>query len=67
MNSCNPEPILSNGGISINRAEFKKSLDGKEHGEYRWCSFQEALQLLYWKENKEALRRLNKTLTQHSK
>ena len=42
-------------------------LDPKEHSEYRWCSFQEALQLLHWKENKEALRKLNLTLTQHSK
>jgi len=42
-------------------------LDGKEHSEHRWCSFQEALQLLKWKENKRALRRLNKTLTQQSR
>jgi len=42
-------------------------LDGKEHSEYRWCSFQEALQMLCWKENKEALKRLNRTLTEHSK
>jgi len=40
-------------------------LDPKEHSEYKWCSFQEALQLLHWKENKEALRKLNTTLTQH--
>jgi 8-oxo-dGTP pyrophosphatase MutT (NUDIX family) len=42
-------------------------LDGKEHSEYRWCSCKEALRLLHWKENKEALRRLNITLTQHQK
>jgi dATP pyrophosphohydrolase len=42
-------------------------LDRKEHSEYKWCSFQEALRLLHWKENKEALRKLNMTLTQHSK
>jgi 8-oxo-dGTP pyrophosphatase MutT (NUDIX family) len=40
-------------------------LDRKEHSEYRWCSFEEALRLLHWKENREALRRLNKTLTRH--
>ena len=34
-------------------------LDGKEHSEYRWCSFQEALKLLTWEENKTALRRLD--------
>jgi 8-oxo-dGTP pyrophosphatase MutT (NUDIX family) len=42
-------------------------LDPKEHSEFRWCNFQEALQLLNWKENKEALRKLNTILTQHSK
>lgn len=42
-------------------------LDGKEHSEYKWCSFQEALQLLSWEENKTALRRLNNTQTKHSK
>ena len=37
-------------------------LDGREHSEYRWCSIKDALQLLYWKENKEALEKLNKIL-----
>jgi dATP pyrophosphohydrolase len=37
-------------------------LDGKEHSQYRWCSFQEALQLLHWKENKEALKKLDTIL-----
>jgi len=39
-------------------------LDPKEHSEYKWCSYQQALQLLHWKENKEALRKLNVTITQ---
>jgi len=51
-------------GVEVSPSETIM-LDGREHSEYRWCSFQEALQLLYWKENKEALRRLNSTLTQH--
>jgi len=37
-------------------------LDKKEHSEFRWCSFQEALGLMKWKENKEALKKLNKIL-----
>ena len=52
-------------GVEVTPSE-EIVLDRKEHGEYRWCSFKEALQLLHWKENKEALRKLNKTLTQHT-
>jgi 8-oxo-dGTP pyrophosphatase MutT (NUDIX family) len=51
-------------GVEISSSE-EIVLDHEEHSEYRWCSFQEALQLLHWKENKEALRKLNMTLTQH--
>ncbi len=51
-------------GVEISSSE-EIVFDHKEHSEYRWCSFQEALQLLYWKENKEALRKLNMTLTQY--
>jgi len=34
-----------------------------EHSEYRWCGFEEALKLLKWKGNKEALEKLNDILT----
>ena len=51
-------------GIEVSSTE-KVVLDGKEHSEYKWCSYQEALQLLHWKENKESLRRLNTSLTRH--
>ncbi len=37
-------------------------LDGKEHSEYRWCSIEDAMQLLHWKENKEALEKLSRIL-----
>jgi 8-oxo-dGTP pyrophosphatase MutT (NUDIX family) len=52
-------------GVEVSPSE-EIMLDQKEHSEYRWCSFHEALQLLHWKENKEALRKLNKKLTQLS-
>jgi len=38
-------------------------LDGKEHFEYRWCNFAEALKLLKWKGNKDALEKLNEILS----
>jgi len=53
-------------GVEVSPSE-EILLDGREHSEYRWCSFQDALQLLHWKENKAALRKLNMTLTQHRK
>ncbi len=37
-------------------------IDGKEHSQFRWCSFQEAMQLLKWDENKRALSKLNEIL-----
>jgi len=42
-------------------------LNKKEHSEYRWCNFHEALRLLHWKENKEALRKLHEALISQSK
>ncbi|MGD0028265.1 MAG: NUDIX pyrophosphatase [Candidatus Bathyarchaeia archaeon] len=51
-------------GVEVSSSE-DIALDPKEHSEHRWCSFQEALKLLHWKENKEALKKLNTTLTQH--
>jgi dATP pyrophosphohydrolase len=47
--------------VEINPNE-KIVIDGKEHCRFRWCSFQEAMKLLKWNENKEALSRLNKIL-----
>jgi len=48
-------------GVEVSPTE-ELVIDGEEHSEYRWCSFQEALQLLSWKENKEALKKLNTIL-----
>lgn len=51
-------------GVEISPSE-EVVLDGREHSEYKWCSLKEALQLLHWKENKTALKKLNTILTQH--
>jgi dATP pyrophosphohydrolase len=48
-------------GVEVSHTE-EVVLDKKEHSEYRWSSMQEALQLLHWKENKEALEKLNTIL-----
>jgi len=48
-------------GVEVSPTE-EVVLDGEEHSEYRWCSFQEALEMLSWEENKEALKKLNTIL-----
>jgi 8-oxo-dGTP pyrophosphatase MutT (NUDIX family) len=48
-------------GVEVSSTE-EVTLDGKEHSEYRWCRIKDALQLLSWKENKEALEKLNTIL-----
>ena len=47
-------------GVEISSNE--KIAIGWEHSEYRWVSFEEALKLLKWKDNKEALRKLDEIL-----
>jgi 8-oxo-dGTP pyrophosphatase MutT (NUDIX family) len=45
-------------GVEVDPNE-KIAIDGKEHSQFKWCSLQEALQLLKWDENKKALSKLN--------
>lgn len=33
------------------------ALSRDEHSEFRWCTYEKALEMLYWPEDKEALRR----------
>jgi dATP pyrophosphohydrolase len=49
-------------GVEVDPKE-RVAIDGKEHSKFRWCSFQEAIQLLKWEENKKALSKLNEILT----
>ncbi|MCL6642087.1 MAG: NUDIX pyrophosphatase [Candidatus Bipolaricaulota bacterium] len=37
-------------------------IDPLEHDEWRWCRFEEALELLYWPGNREALKRCHQFL-----
>jgi len=48
-------------GVEVDPDE-RITIDGKEHSKFRWCSFQEALELLKWDENRKALSRLNEIL-----
>jgi len=48
-------------GVEVSPTEHVV-FDRKEHSEYRWCGIKDAFQLLSWKENKEALEKLNTIL-----
>jgi 8-oxo-dGTP pyrophosphatase MutT (NUDIX family) len=49
-------------GVEVSSDE-KVVLDGNEHSEFKWCSFHEALRLMKWKGNREALKKLNAIVT----
>ncbi len=51
-------------GVEVSPSE-QIVIDRKEHSEFRWCSYRDALQMLHWKENKAALRKLSMTLAEH--
>ncbi|MHA1217344.1 MAG: NUDIX hydrolase [Candidatus Heimdallarchaeaceae archaeon] len=38
------------------------SIDPKEHDEWKWCSFEEAMELLKWEDNKKALEHIRNIL-----
>ncbi|MCB2230012.1 NUDIX domain-containing protein [bacterium] len=44
-------------------ADSEPTIDPIEHDEYRWCSFHEALALLYWWDDKESIKRVEEVLT----
>ena len=50
-------------GVEVSSDE--KVVLGKEHSEFKWCSFQEALKLIRgtWYEHRESLKKLNEIVT----
>ncbi|MCK4477648.1 NUDIX pyrophosphatase [Candidatus Bathyarchaeota archaeon] len=48
-------------GVEVSSNE--KITISREHFEYKWCSLKEALKLLKWKGNKEALKKLDEILS----
>ena len=55
-------------GVEINPKQ-KITFDSnvyEEHEEHKWCSFEKAIELLKWPDNKKALKRLNLILTSNN-
>ena len=46
-------------GVEVSSDE-EVVLDGKEHSDFKWCSFQEALKLMEYKGYKDALKKLDR-------
>jgi 8-oxo-dGTP pyrophosphatase MutT (NUDIX family) len=49
-------------GVEVSSDE-EVILDEKEHSEFKWCSFQEALNLMRYKGYKDALKKLDRILS----
>jgi len=60
----NRQRLIKEYAFGVEVSPNEKITISWEHTEYKWCSFQEALKLLKWKENKEALKKLNKILSE---
>lgn len=51
--------IVVHNFVAIADSAFVPTIDGQEHDTFKWCSFEEALQTLYWDGDKESLSRVN--------
>ena len=58
----NGQALLKEYVFGVEISSNEKIVIGWEHSEYRWVGFEEALKLLKWKENKEALKKLDEIL-----
>lgn len=54
--------IVVHNFVTIIDREFAPKLDGQEHDQFRWCSYDEAMELLYWEGDKKALVRVKEYL-----
>lgn len=59
----NRQRLIKEYAFGVEVSPNEKITISREHTEYKWCNFQQALRLLKYKENKEALKKLNNILT----
>jgi len=52
-----------NAVFSVETKKEKAKLDKREHSDYKWVNFAEAIKRLKWKNQKECLRMVNKRLS----
>ena len=54
--------ITENSFLTIIDNDQEPTIDPIEHKEYKWCPFEEAIDLLFWERNKVALRHAQKII-----
>jgi len=59
----NRQRLIKEYAFGVEVSPNEKITISREHTEHKWCTFQEALKLLKYEENKEALKKLNKILS----
>ena len=57
-----PDEITVHVFVARVSADREPKIDPVEHDAYRWCSLDEALELLYWWDDREAIRRVEAAL-----
>lgn len=58
MYETKPDEITQHVFVAVAPIGSEPTLDPAEHDEYRWCSYDEALELLHWWDDKESIRRV---------
>jgi dATP pyrophosphohydrolase len=58
-----PNEIVVHVFLARVPSSSEPTIDPVEHDEYRWCSYDEAMELMHWWDDKEALERVAKVLS----
>lgn len=59
MYSMPVERITQHVYVAIVPSDGEPTIDPAEHDEYRWCSLDEAKELLFWWDDKKSIRRVD--------
>lgn len=60
-----PDEIVQHVFVAKVPAGSEPTLDRVEHDQYQWCSFDNALAILHWWDDKESIKRVGEFLTRN--
>jgi 8-oxo-dGTP pyrophosphatase MutT (NUDIX family) len=61
-----PDEIVVHVFVAPVKPDAEPKLDPVEHDAYRWCSYDDALNLLYWWDDKESIRQVDAFMAGHA-